>query len=343
MRKGTSDDLMIDQGRRFLDRIYEKFPRDPEGVSGAMADLLQGLCGMRRAMSQKDWQRFCRETVPAHDLAKLIRQDPFTFHSVKKPRGYAGDASLLDYIYGRCGIHATSFGKYVCDFTTNTPPCRAVRKRARIIAGIIDRLAWRNNALRVLSLACGHLYEAEISKAVQEGKVKEYVAFDQDAESLAHVNERFLGSCVKTIHGSIIDLLMGRYKHLTGFDLVYAAGLYDYLSQKLATRLTTWMFKATRHGGMTLLTNFLPDTIGIGYMEAFMEWNLVYRTPEKLVDTAQRIPVEEIADKSVYVEENERVVFVELRKAKQPKRVVDAPVRPVMQPIRVVSYAGQTT
>ena len=341
MQKGTSDGL-IGKGRRFLDQIYEKFPRDPEGVSGAMADLLRGLCEIRREMPQDNWQRFCKEIVPAHELTKLIRQDPFTFHSVKKPRGYAGDASLLDYIYGQRSIHSTSLGKHICEFTTNTPPCRAVRKRARIIAGIIDRVAWKRDSLRILSVACGHLREAEMSKAVKQGKVREYVAFDQDTESLAHIDRQFIGSRVKTVHGSIIDLLMGRYKHLGGFDLVYAAGLYDYLSRKLATRLTTWMFKATRPGGMTLLTNFLPDTVGTGYMEAFMEWNLIYRSPEELVDTVQRIPSDEIADKSVYVEDNGRVAFVELCKVKQPKRVVETPFRPVVQPAADLSYVGRT-
>jgi hypothetical protein len=102
------------------------------------------------------------------------------------------------------------------------------------------------------------------------------------------------------------------------------------------------MFKATRPGGMTLLTNFLPDTIGTGYMEAFMEWNLIYRTPEELVDTTQRIPGGQIAGKSVYVEDNERVVFAELRKAKQPQHVVETPFQPVSQPTGHLSYAGPT-
>jgi len=254
----------IGSGRRFLDKIYDSFPADAQGVSRAMAELLNGLCRIRREMPQDEWKRFCKEIVPKHELTELIRQDPFTLHSVQKPRGYPGDAMLLDYIYGYRNGHSTALGKSIFDFTTNTPPCRAVRARARIIAEIIDRTARERDGARILSIACGHLREAEISQAVKQGKIAEYVAFDQDVESLAHVRACFSDAGVRTIRGSIGELLLGRLRNLGQFDFVYAAGLYDYLSQKIATRLTTWMFNVTRAGGTTLLTNFLHETQGAG-------------------------------------------------------------------------------
>jgi len=327
----------VDKGRRLLDQIYQKFPHDPKGVSSTMAKLLQGLHEIRREMSKDRWQFFCKEVVPKHELATLIHQDPFTLHSAQKPRGYAGDAQLLDYIYGHRPPQTTAIGKHIFAFTTNTPASRAVRTRADRIAGIIDRIARQRPYMRILSIACGHLREAEISEAVQEGKVAEYVAFDQDKDSLAHVLERFNNKNVVTLHGSIGDLLLGKHKNLGGFDFVYAAGLYDYLSQAVATRLTTWMFNATRSGGVTLLTNFLPDIVGAGYMEAFMAWDLIFRNREELIDTARKIPSDQIAEKRVYVEEDERVVFVELSKAKQPQPLVDTPYQsnPMQQNVPV--------
>lgn len=319
----------ISEGRRLLDRIYKRFARDPDGVSETMANLLQGLYEIRRDMPADQWSIFCREIVPQHEVTRLIRQDPFTLHSVRKPRGYAGDAMLLDYIYGYRPPKATPIGESIFSFTTNTPTSRAVRTRATMIAGIIDRIARERPNPRILSIACGHLREAEMSTAVREGRIREYVAFDQDKDSIEHVRTTFGASQVKTVLGSVGHLLMGKYRELTGFDFVYAAGLYDYLSQKLATRLTTWMFNATAPAGVTLLTNYLPDIVGAGYMEAFMEWNLIFRSPEELVDTARRIPGDQIAGKRVYIEKDQRIVFVELSKAVQPQPRVTTPFDPV--------------
>ncbi len=306
---------MINKGRRFLDQIYERFPhRDSKEIQKKMEDLLQGLCRIRREMSEDNWKTFCETVVPKHKLSELVWQDPFTSHSARKPRGYAGDASLLDYIYGYQKPQSTNLGKSIYDYTVNTPSSRAVKARAGIIAKIIDKLAGEKGDMRIFSIACGHLREAEMSEAMRKGKISEYVAFDQDKESLAHVDKRFGKQGVKIVQGSIGELLMGKHKNLGTFDFVYAAGLYDYLSQRLATRLTSLMFNFTNPGGITLLTNYLPDKIGTGYMEAFMEWNLIFRTPEELLDTAKRIPNSQIVEKKSYVEENQRVVFIELHK-----------------------------
>jgi hypothetical protein len=74
------------------------------------------------------------------------------------------------------------------------------------------------------------------------------------------------------------------------------------------------MFNATQPGGTTLLTNFLHGITTAGYIEAFMDWELIYRSAEELEDTASRIPVELIANKKIYTEENNNIAFVELQK-----------------------------
>jgi SAM-dependent methyltransferase len=324
----STSDGSIREGRRFLDQIYDEIHRDPLAVSHTMSNLLQGLHQVRGKLPSDEWRLFCKDVVPKHPLAEVIRQDPFTQHSVRKPRGYAGDAVLLDYIYGHRQTETTPLGSNIFEFTINTPASRAVRSRARTIASIIDRLAHQRGSVRVLSIACGHLREADMSEAVQRGQVAEYVAFDQDPESLAQVNERLGGRNVRTIQGSIGDLLLGRHKDLGGFDFVYAAGLYDYLSQKLATRMTSWMFEATRPGGLTLLTNYLRDIGGDGYMEAFMDWELIYRSPEELQETARRIPADQIVDRKVYPDEDGMVVFVELQKGSRVRLAEGVAFRP---------------
>jgi predicted SAM-dependent methyltransferase len=74
---------------------------------------------------------------------------------------------------------------------------------------------------------------------------------------------------IQTIKNSVTALVR---KKLTfeNLDFVYAAGLYNYLSQPFTTCLSKIMFDMLRPGGRLLLANFVPDHLEVGYMETFM-------------------------------------------------------------------------
>ena len=76
-----------------------KSPDDRPRVQWLMDELTWELRGLRRGMKSDDWKSFvgaCR----SHRLRDLVHSDPFTNWSFSRPRGYPGDASLLDFIYG---------------------------------------------------------------------------------------------------------------------------------------------------------------------------------------------------------------------------------------------------
>ena len=51
-------------------------------------------------MSEEDWGEFARYVRENHELRQFLYQDPLTWRALDKPRGYAGDAVMMDYIYG---------------------------------------------------------------------------------------------------------------------------------------------------------------------------------------------------------------------------------------------------
>ena len=59
--------------------------------------------------------------------------------------------------------------------------------------------------------------------------------------------------------------------------MIYSAGLYDYLPNGLARRLTRRLLQMLRPGGRLLVANFVPGGTGRGYMELFMDWSLILR------------------------------------------------------------------
>jgi hypothetical protein len=45
------------------------------------------------------WAGYARACLN-HPVCRLLHQDPLTYRAFSKPRGYAGDAVMMDYIYG---------------------------------------------------------------------------------------------------------------------------------------------------------------------------------------------------------------------------------------------------
>lgn len=275
-----------------LDRIHAGH------VADAMGELAIGLFKHRAGQSCDEWKYFVGRTVLAHPIREFIHRDPFTYRSFSKPRGYAGDAVMLDMIYrgwpdDLSGKDAAA--QPLLDYTTNRPAPCAVRNRAQTLAELIDETAQRRNDARILALASSHLREVEQMRNETDIFRGEIVALDQDAESLAVVERDYASRGVRTLHASIKHLLAGKID-LRGFDLVYAASLFDYLPQPIAKALCERMFDMLDPGGRMLVANFVPNIPDVGYMESFMDWHLVYRDEVAMRDLAATIPRERIAD-----------------------------------------------
>ena len=91
--------------------------------------------------------------------------------------------------------------------------------------------------------------------------------------------------------------------------------MYDYLADGLAARLTRTLFAMAAAGGTLLIANFVPDISDRGYMETFMDWQLIYRTPPVLEALAGALPSEHVAQVRSFVEPNQNIAFVEIQRS----------------------------
>jgi hypothetical protein len=306
----TMDTAVLDEALRRL--------QVGESVSPTIDALFHDLYSVYQTATPEAWRTFAVETCRKHPLMALVHQDPFTSRAYRKPRGYAGDAVMLDFIYGpEDGLRlpdldeATGLGRQICAYTANGTAARAVRARRRMLIEKLNAVAANKSQPHVLSVACGHLREAKRCAAFLEGRIGRYVALDQDQASLAQV-ERELGlSGVETVHASVRDLLIGR-TNLSHFDLIYVSGLYDYLSQRVAQQLSAALFDLLNTGGHLVITNCLPDLDNMAYMEAFMDWWLIYRTREQLTALAETLPPQLVETVRLYTEENQVIAFLDV-------------------------------
>jgi hypothetical protein len=304
-----------DDGLSLLD---ETFGMLSDGdVAPAMEQLVLGLHRLR-SLPRSEWTLF-KANWAHHPVARVILQDPFTAWSYRKPRGYPGDAQLLDYIYGADNIHgdvaaATACGRAIYGYTRNAPAPAAVRDRRNILTAAVDRLAGeRSTPVEVLAIAAGHLREAEASVALAEGRVGRWLALDQDLSSVSFVQGSGLPPCIEPIHGSVRGLLGGRYS-IGKFDLVYAAGLYDYLAANVAKRLTENAFAMLKPGGLFIYANFAEGIKDDGYMETFMDWHLNFRTQEQMELISENIPESQLCHRRIFHGDNKNIIYGLLRR-----------------------------
>ncbi|HEX4128745.1 MAG TPA: class I SAM-dependent methyltransferase [Pirellulales bacterium] len=301
---------------RFFDDVQQRLERslDEATVHQALDEVFLALKEKKLNTPDAEWQPFiaqCRQ----HPLAGLLHQDPFTYRAFSKPRGYAGDAVMMDYIYGREEQwplpHADPLGQAIFEYTTSAPASEGVRARRAFIAARIDRLAEELNRPHILAVAAGHLREVSLSAAVRRRRTGRFVALDADPESSAEVRRSYSRFGVETLTASFRRLLTE--SHGSGeFDFVYSTGLFDYLNQRAGQRLVTSMFRMLRPGGTLLVANFLPGIRDIGYMETFMDWRLVYRSRRDMVELTMDIPEEEVKQVTVFSEECRNIVFLQL-------------------------------
>ena len=288
-------------------------------IVAGMDLLMDRLSDLRKEVGPEEWEALLHAELVHHPIGRIIWQDPFTSHSYRKPRGYPGDAMLLDYIYGYQPPppDTTSIGQTILQFNRDRQAPRSVRSRAQVLAEMIDRTAEEFISPRILSIACGHLREAGKSQAVMSGRIGEFLALDQDAESLAQVRRAFGDKGVKTVESSIRGILTGKVT-FNDLHFVYAAGLYDYLAERVASRLTRLMFDMLVPGGRLLVANFTPRLADIGYIESYMGWKLIYREPEQMTALARDIASSEWHSHRLFWDEHESIIFLEIIKRRRP-------------------------
>lgn len=296
-----------------LDPVYDKIRRGQ--VGDGMAELLPALQARRLNADDDAWAEFVRVCM-RHPLRALLHEDPFTYRAFAKPRGYAGDAALLDFIYGReegwpAPEGTSELGRQLFEFTTRSSACEGVRARRGFIADLLDDLAAEVPRPQVLSLAAGHLREAALSAAVRRRRLGRYVALDADREALREVERCYGRFGVEPLVGTVRQLLTGRLD-LGSFDLVYSTGLYDYLPGPAAQRLTHALFGLLRPRGRLLVANFLPGVLDVGYMESYMDWRLICRTRPEMAVLAEEVPLGAIRDLRLFAEENQNIIFLEI-------------------------------
>lgn len=265
--------------QRFFDQTLDLIHR------GALPTALPMLAGKlyNAYANPVDWAE-TRASLRRHDLHKVLLQDPFTAHSASRPRGYPGDAGLIDLIYDmQPPAGASDLGREIFGVTIQFQAPEGVRQR-RVHAERVVREAWQAGQ-RVLVLACGHFREGD---ALIGKDLSAFTLVDQDPQSLDRVRAQH-GPAINLHEANVFRFLRQAAKQGQTFDLIYTLGLTDYLDTRAMQLLHRLMKACVAPQGRLILANFGPNHLGTGWMDAVMDWQLIYREESELEQFAREI------------------------------------------------------
>jgi extracellular factor (EF) 3-hydroxypalmitic acid methyl ester biosynthesis protein len=226
-------------------------------------------------------------------LGRHFEQSVLLKRCLEKPRGYAGDYLMMEGICGRPEDAKTPMGKWLdAWFHDHFPPFVAVRNRRNIVADILSD-EYRRGGLRLLNVACGSA--PELALLGERARFSDVLLLDQDSEALKLAESRLSGdpasTTVRTVCASIRQLTVSsECLGAAQFDVIYSMGLYDYLSNSQARKLTAALWKVVAPGGLLMIGNFQGHHWARHVMEAVMDWFLIYRDEEHMRSLGEQLP-----------------------------------------------------
>ncbi|GJD94002.1 hypothetical protein [Methylobacterium iners] len=229
-----------------------------------------------------EFQASCRK----HPLCEYFMMDPYSRRAAEKPRGYAGDAVMLDFIYRPDPKLFDGVAGSVHRATTTLPNAKSVLWRRDYLASLIFSRMRPTEAPRILSVASGHMRELDTLRDLTESTKVEFTALDQDKTSIQQAIQTYNEYKIVGIPRGFSSLIK-RNSTIGNFHVIYSAGLFDYLTELSAVSLVKAMFARLLPGGVLSIGNFTRDSHGRGFMAGFMDWCLIYRNEGEMRALAQ--------------------------------------------------------
>jgi len=236
------------------------------------------------------------------DLHPLVMRAPFVHRAYHKPLGYAGDYEMVNMMLRDAREGPTVYAQLINTLYLRTGPALAHRNRIDIL---VDWLSQRigegmergvpTHRPRVLNVGCGPAVEIQrLLKRYRRIEQCEITLVDFSEETLDYTRgclnsaarESGVAPKIDFLHQSVHGLLKQASSQRSSdkeigldgqYDIIYCAGLFDYLSDRVCARLLSLFFKLCRPGGQVLVTNVHPSNPSRYGMEHLLEWYLIYR------------------------------------------------------------------
>jgi len=267
-------------------------------------------------------------------LHPLVLCSPFAYRAFTKPLGYAGDYEVVNMMMRPPYEGSTLFAKMINVWLLGQSPVLAHRNRVAYLTRKLVEEAARTTAhgclMHVFDVGCGPAWE--VQHFLREHHASNHAHFDLldfNEETLRDLRMRIEGiqqrcnrrTRVQFLKKSVYQLLKEGSRTVdrgtsNKLDLIYCAGLFDYLSDQVCKRLMSILYNLLAPGGLLVATNAsdaMNDSRPFRYsMEYILDWHLIYRNGSQVRALA---PEHAPPDNVRVISESTGVnIFIEVRK-----------------------------
>ena len=228
-------------------------------------------------------------------LHPLVLCSPFVYRTYHKPLGYAGDYEMVNMILRDPYEGASLFAKIVNVCFLKNPPAEAHRNRIIYLTNRLAEETRRVHALgrrtKIFNLGCGPAKEVQNFMRDHELSDEAVITLlDFNDETLEHATgllketrtthrrKTELNFYKKSVHQILKEAARPSQEMMPGtYDLVYCAGLFDYMSDRICKRLMNIFYDLLAPGGLLIATNVDASKPFRHSMELILEWHLICR------------------------------------------------------------------
>jgi extracellular factor (EF) 3-hydroxypalmitic acid methyl ester biosynthesis protein len=287
--------------------------------------LIAKLHGLSKELSEE-----AREAGRAYAhrlLWPALQTCPMHRRAHDKPQGYAGDYRMMLLYFATQYEGPTRYARFLHYASQRYTLGRAVVLRQECLLAAIRGATQPGSRPRIVSLASGPALE--LASAIERGELTgplDLVLVDQDEQALGYahsqlsqlLHERDLDIHLLCLHMSVKQLLSSKpeaerlRRELANADLIYCAGLYDYLPDLVAERLTSVLYGLLKPNGRLYLGNLseAPDTSWM--MDYVLAWQLIYRTSDDMLRIGASLTPEP-AELAVETDASGHAIFLSVR------------------------------
>src|SRR5439155_287460 len=210
----------------------------------AARETLGGLVSELSEQQHAEYRAYCSAS-----LGGFLMQAPFVRRALEKPLGYAGDYEMMNMLYRDPAEGETLLGRAINVCFIEEPAAQANKNRIDYIGSLIRKTLAEHplGRVRVASIGCGPAREIQalLETSPELGPRLEVALVDQEERAIAHCEQTLAplaarsGARIHFIREGIRNFLSkdDLSRRLGRCELIYSAGLFDYLDDRVFRRI----------------------------------------------------------------------------------------------------------